>query len=116
MMIAKGRYPKPSRMNKTEALYANYLEIKKKAGEVLYYRYESVKLRLADNTFYTPDFLVINKEGYIEFHEVKGYLRDDAAVKFKVAADQYDWARWVMLKKDGKSGLSWEVMYEYPKP
>lgn len=99
-------------MNKTEKAYADYLEIKKKAGEVRAYYYEKVKLRLADRTYYTPDFMVIDKDGFIEFHEVKGFLRDDALVKYKVAAEQFPWARWVMLKKDGRDGLSWEVMYE----
>lgn len=102
-------------MNKTEAAYASLLEIKKRAGEIQDYCYEKVKFRLADNTYYTPDFFVLDKDGYIELHEVKGYLREDARDKFKVAADQYPWFRWVMLRKKDKSGLNWEVLYEFPK-
>lgn len=100
-------------MNKTEAAYASMLEMKERAGEIQGYVYEKVKLRLASNTYYTPDFMVLDKEGYIEFHEVKGRLRDDALVKFKVAAEQFPWARWVMVRKAGSDGLTWEVMYEH---
>ena len=46
-------------MNKTEKRYADYLEIRKKAGEILEYRFEPFKIRLAASTFYTPDFMVV---------------------------------------------------------
>lgn len=96
-------------MNKTEAAYALILEARKRDGEIQDYLYEKVKLRLADNTFYTPDFFVLDKDGYVEFVEVKGFLRDDALVKYKVAAEQYPWARWKMVRK---SGSAFEVLYE----
>ena len=91
-------------MNKTEAGYGQHLELLKKAGEVLWYRFEGVKLRLADNTFYTPDFAVMASTGQIELHEVKGYWEDDARVKIKVAAEMYPFrflAVKVKAKKDG---------------
>ena len=37
---------------------------------LLWYRFEGVKLRLADNTFYTPDFAVMSAAGTMEMHEV----------------------------------------------
>jgi len=76
------------RMNMTEAAYADRLEILKLAGDIVDYRFEAVKLRLAEKTFYTPDFLVTTLDE-IQFHEVKGFWRDDARVKIKVAAAQY---------------------------
>lgn len=76
-------------MNKTEAAYDLLLKQRLHAGEIQWYRFEGVKLRLADNTFYTPDFFVMNKNGVLECHEVKGYMLDDAAVKIKVAAATY---------------------------
>ena len=78
----------PPRMNKTEAAYAGQLELLKRLGEIVDYRFEAVKLRLAEKTFYTPDFLVTTVDE-IQFHEVKGFWRDDARVKIKVAAAQY---------------------------
>ena len=70
-------------MNGLESRYAESLRA---SPDVLLWQYESVKLRLADSTFYTPDFLVVTNEGFVELHEVKGFWRDDARVKIKVAA------------------------------
>lgn len=101
--FALGRL-KVGAMNKTEAGYGQHLELLMRAGEVLWYRFEGVKLRLADNTFYTPDFAVMVASGQMELHEVKGYWEDDARVKIKVAADMYPFrflAIKVKPKKDG---------------
>jgi len=89
---------KAGAMNKTEAAYASFLEARKSAGEVAWYRFEGVKLRLADNTFYTPDFAVMLASGQIELHEAKGFWTDDARVKIKVAAEMYPF-RFVAIKK-----------------
>lgn len=50
---------------------------------------EPVKLRLAGRTWYTPDFLVVHSNNALVVYEVKGFMRDDAAVKLKVAAAMY---------------------------
>lgn len=73
-------------MNNLETLYAEHLEAKLRRGEIRAYDFEPVKLRLADNTFYAPDFRVIRHDYAIEYHEVKGHWEDDARVKIKVAA------------------------------
>lgn len=63
---------KAGQMNKTETAYAQELELRKRYGEIAWYRFEGIKLRLADNTFYTPDFAVMLANGQLEMHEVKG--------------------------------------------
>lgn len=88
-------------MNKTEAAYAAHLE-RIKGTVVAWYRFEGVKLRLADNTFYTPDFAVMLVGGLMEMHEVKGFWTDDARVKIKVAADMYPFR--FKAVKAGKGG------------
>lgn len=85
----RGAFHKPGQMNKTEAAYAARLESLKLAGEIADYRFECLKLRLADNTFYAPDFMVLRPDGAFEIHEVKGHWEDDARVKIKVAAELY---------------------------
>lgn len=86
---ALGRLPK-GQQNKTEALYeSRVLKPAVLSGEIAWYRFEGLKLRLADNTFYTPDYAVMRGNGQIECHEVKGFWTDDARVKIKVAAAQY---------------------------
>jgi hypothetical protein len=93
---------RPTGMNKTEAAYADNLEAKKKAGVIIDWKFEALKFRLADRTFYTPDFLVINK-GNMELIEVKGFWRDDARVKIKVAREMFPWFVWtaVMVYRGG---------------
>jgi hypothetical protein len=91
--FARGKTP-PGKTNKTEARYGEYLEQLKRAGEVLWYKFEGVKLRLADNTFYTPDFCVMAADGVIECHEVKGFWAPEGRVKIKVAADLYPFGFW----------------------
>lgn len=86
---ARGSFHKSGQMNKLEAAYAARLESLKLAGEISDYRFECVKLRLADRTFYTPDFMVLRADGTFEMHEVKGFWEDDARVKIKVAAELY---------------------------
>lgn len=63
---------KAGQMNKTETAYAQELELRKRYGEIARYWFEGIKLRLADNTFYTPDFAVMLANGQLEMHEVKG--------------------------------------------
>ena len=86
-----GRVYETEAMNATEARYAGYLEELKRTGQVAAWAYEAVKLRLADRTFYTPDFLVVMADGGMELHEVKGHWEDDARVKIKVAARLFPW-------------------------
>lgn len=85
-------------MNKTEARFAAELDWLKREGDVAAWWFESVKLRLADRTWFTPDFLVVYSDGRLRFVEIKGFLRDDAAVKFKVAREIHTWAEWTMLR------------------
>lgn len=107
-MYALGRL-KVGLMNKTEAAYGQHLEALRVAGEVAWFKFEGVKLRLADNTFYTPDFAVMRTDGVMELHEVKGFWQDDARVKIKVAADLYPF-RFIAIKaKTKKEGGGWAL-------
>ncbi len=98
---------KTGQMNKTEAEYALELERMKQAGEVLWYKFEGVKLRLADNTFYTPDFAVMLADGHLQMHEVKGFWQEDGRVKIKVAADMYPFAFIALTKIAKNKGGGW---------
>lgn len=107
--MALGRL-KAGALNKTEAAYAATLELRKAAGEVAWYRFEGVKLRLADNTFYTPDFAVMLADGQLQCHEVKGFMQEDANVKIKVAAEMYPMRFLVVRVKPKKEGGGWKIM------
>jgi hypothetical protein len=110
-ILAKARVPSSS-MNKTEAAYARRLAYLRSVGEVRWYEFEALKLRLGNRCWYTPDFLVVVADGTLELHEVKamwsdrpGY-RDDARVKIRAAAERFPF-RFVgaYQKRDG----SWEI-------
>ena len=99
---------KTGQMNKTESAYAAHLEAQKGLS-IAWYKFEAIKLRLADKTFYTPDFAVMRNDGQIELHEVKGFWQDDARVKIKVAADMYPFKFIAVKVKTKKDGGGWAV-------
>ena len=94
-------------MNKTEAAYAATLDARRFAGDVAWFKFEGVKLRLADNTFYTPDFAVMLADGALEMHEVKGFWQDDARAKIKIAADLYPMRFVAIQARPKKDGGGW---------
>ncbi len=96
----------PGQMNNTERNYAVHLDLLKLAGEIQEYWFEGIKVRLADKTFYTPDFFVLKADGMLECHETKGHWEDDARVKIKVAAETFPF-KFIAVKRT-KSGWEWE--------
>jgi hypothetical protein len=83
---ARGVRRIPGQMNKLEQAYAQELGKLQAAGLVAWFAFDCLKLRLAEKTFYEPDFLVMLADGTLEIAEVKGHWEDDARVKIKVAA------------------------------
>ena len=98
---ARGRVRADGEMNKLETDYAGHLSLRLHAGEVLWFKFESIKLRLARNTFYTVDFFVMLTDGTLEAHEVKGFWEEDARVKIKVAAAMFPF-QFVGVKRESK--------------
>ena len=98
-------------MNKLEATYAEILEGRRVRGEIVWYRFESVTLRLTDRdqlTRYTPDFLVQLASGELEAHEVKGGLfPEHNRLKLKLAADQYP-LRFILAQYKNKA-TGWKI-------
>ena len=98
---AKAQKPRQAieRMNKGETLYAGHLEALRAAGVIAGWWFELLSIRLADNTHYRPDFLVMRADGTLEIHEVKGrkkgkdgkadtfWAEEDAWLKLKVVAE-----------------------------
>lgn len=91
---------KPGVMNKTEADYAALLELRKRAGgDIDWYAFEAITLKLADALRLTPDFFVMRADGVLELHEVKGrkkvdgrdvaWITEDARIKLKVAVEKF---------------------------
>lgn len=106
--FALGRLPVGT-LNKTEQSYSTHLSLRQSAGEISWFLFEGVKLRLADNTFYTPDFAVMASDDVLEMHEVKGFWTDDARVKIKVAAAKFPFRFFAMKARPKKNGGGFEV-------
>lgn len=106
MMFPKARWKNSHRktgMNKLEAAYQAVLEARKNAGEIIDFRYEPFKIRLAGNTTITPDFAVLTIDGMIELHDCKGFLfPEHNRVKWKVGVDQFPWFVWVLVRARSK--------------
>ena len=101
---------KTGAMNKTESAYEQtVLKPSFIAGDVAWYKFEGLKLRLADNTFYTPDFAVMLSSGLIQCIEIKGFWADDARVKIKVAADLYPFEFLAVRALPKNLGGGWQV-------
>lgn len=106
---ARVKIPDPyAGMNRWEKQRAVELEAKRRAGEIVSWQYEKIKLVLADRTTLTLDFFVVETDGRCYFEEVKGFWRDDARVKTKVAAEQFPMfpIRALTRRKDGRG---WDI-------
>ena len=109
----------PGKMNGIETLYSMRLDEMLHRGQIAAWDFEPEKLRLADRTYYDPDFRVVTNEGLIEFHECKAcrtsgtvLSEDDARVKIKVAAETHWMYRFVGAYKLPKAlGGGWK--YEF---
>ena len=95
-------------MNQIETRFAAEIAARATVGDVHSWRFEAIKLRLADKTFYTPDFIAVTKDGEIYLYEVKGHWEDDARVKVKVAAEMFPEFHFVGVTWDKRAGWQYE--------
>ena len=102
-----GQRKTPGVMNKLESAYHELLDDRFRRGEVLWFRYEAITLKLAHDTRLTPDFAVMMADRTLEFHETKGpFAREDSLVKLKCAAEMFPAVfRLVTRSKDG----AWDI-------
>lgn len=84
--------------SKLEEKFAELLDLRLHAGEIKYWWYAPMNLRLTKVTFYRPDFLVLTNDNELIIYETKGFMRDDANVKIKVAANLYPF-RFILVQK-----------------
>lgn len=110
--------PAPGALNTVEEAWARRLKRLELAGEVLWWRAKPGSLRLAHQSFYLPDFVVVLADMTIRYDEVKGtgswQLDDEGRTKWKVAGEL-----WPMFVFQGasarrkKDGGGWDVeVYE----
>lgn len=98
------------KMNKTELAYARNLLMRLKAGEIVRFEFEPFNLRLADGTYYRPDFVLQYPDGRLEIHEVKGFFRERDKVRTKVAAEIHNWFKFYVVKRADGGGWDFYEM------
>lgn len=103
---AKGRIAKPRGMNKIEAAWGEHL---KWNCDISWHAYEAITLKLADDTRYTPDWVVMRPNGDLIMYEVKGpHKREDAMVKLRVAARLFP-MRFILVTRENDRWVEKEV-------
>lgn len=95
-------------MNGLESTYAQRLELERIAGVWQWWAFEAIKLRLATGAWYKPDFALIDAGGHLVLHETKGFWREAARVRIKVAAELFPCFRFVAVTRELKTnGGNW---------
>jgi hypothetical protein len=94
--------------SKWEEEYSTQLKLRKAAGEILSWSYESIRLRVAESNWYTPDFLIVT-EDEIQLHEVKGFQREAGMLRLRAAAFQHRAFRFFLVTKKAGQWLVEEV-------
>jgi hypothetical protein len=94
-------------MNKLEAAYAEHLEQLLRAGLIAFWKWDCLSLKLAKNTHYRTDFLVMQTDGCLEVHETKGnHMEEDAWLKLKMVAELFPFPV-MLVRKDKAKG--WDI-------
>lgn len=104
-------------MNKTEAAFSVHLYNTTGQAPLR----EGLTLPLGNGVRYTPDFVVITDatNGHeapvceVRCYEVKGFMRDDAAVKIKVAARLFRFFSFFLVHQLPKGG-GWNIEQVFP--
>ena len=108
-------------LNKTEERFLEWLKAKRRYDRILS---QAITLKIGNGVRYTPDFITFDQfypeddedgrsNAYeIEAWEVKGFLRDDAAVKIKVAAHEYPQIKFNLVWWD-KETFDWKRQQVY---
>lgn len=113
----------PRGMNKWESLFRDELEMWRLAGVVSWYEFEPMRLRLATFTqdgkermiWYKPDFAAMaceqggfsslglsSEETSLVLYEVKGFWREAARVRIKLAASRYPFRFVAVTREKGE--------------
>lgn len=93
-------------LNKTEKRFLDLL----RSWPHAFLGIQCMTLKLGDDCRYTPDFVRLYEGGLVAY-EVKGFWRDDARVKIKVAARTYPFIHFIAVQRKGSNWF-----YENIKP
>lgn len=98
--VRKGR-------NELERAYSMRLASRLQTGEILWWDYEPFRLRIGKGAWYRPDHAVLELDGSMVLVEVKGFWREAARVRIKVAAERYPMFRFCAVTRE--RGGAWKT-------
>jgi hypothetical protein len=108
-------WPKPTKQNKWNYAYAQFLELEKQAGKIRWWWYEPSSHWLVHPDKETKerglrfkvDFMIWHNNGRLQMVEVKGYSKNlrDGLTRFKIAKEQFPCFEWSLMKRKGRG---WE--------
>lgn len=93
-----------------EANYARYLNWLVGLGEINGWEYEAEEFSFPNikrgSCSYLPDFKIINNDGSVEYHEIKGYMDPRSVTKLKRMAKYHPDIKLILIDKDIYSVLA----------
>lgn len=101
---------KRGEMNGFEWQFYEYLTVLRLDGKLIDVQYESHKYRLADGTWYTPDFYCIGPDNERLIYETKGFRKNirDGLLRLKVVASLYPYDKFLKVTRPAGC-VSWQI-------
>ena len=96
-----------------EANYCRYLNWLVEIGQIVSWEFEPDTFEFVGikrgTRFYTPDFKIVNSDGSIEYHEVKGYMDAKSKTKLKRMKKYYPDVKLIVIDSDAYKALARDV-------
>lgn len=105
----RGKRRTPGTMNGLERAWSDELTKRVHAGELLWWKFEGVTLKLGPDCRYTPDFIVQMPDGELMLYETKGFFEEKAKVKVKVAVESYPFRIFIVTRAAKKDGGAFAI-------
>ena len=94
-----------AKLNKTERAYLEHL----RSLSLLWIGIQNITVKIADDCRLTPDFCYVGADKKLTIVDVKGFQREDALIKMKVAARLFPMFRFVIVTKQAGGWLVKDV-------
>lgn len=103
---------KEGQMNATETrFYEEWIRPRTLAGEIVWWSFEAITLKIAHDCRLTVDFFVMLNTGALQAIDVKGakaVVQDDALVKLKCASEKFPFPVGMAMPRKKAAGGGWE--------
>jgi len=95
-----------SKLNKLES---SWLAVLRADITLTWVGVHALTFKIGDDCRYTPDFIALNLDGELIAYETKGFMRDDARVKLKVAARMFPFVGFVLIERKAGAWICTEI-------